>query len=295
MKKIILATLVLLLTPGIVIAWLYYGPIRPIADKKLHGMSLGNQEWSGTITLTGDTEVIGNLWIKPGTKVLFEVGDDQCSGDEVPADGYNDDDPTRLMSYTKTHTILVVQGKVTAKGSAEKQIVFTSASPNPTYADWESVCFLGNGSQFEYVLVEYARNGITPLLHHQKVRVSKCLFRHNYWSGLSLSTSDAEVTQCDISDSGHEGIDMHSGNPLFKDNTIRDCHAGIVILEGHAVISGNKIIDCGDGVSLGNNASATMTNNEIVLASSDSRREWRYGNHAYPMFTPPQPPDQKKS
>ncbi len=283
--------LILVIACGAALAWIYDGPRRAIADKKLHGFSLGNQEWSGTITLTGDTTVIGNLWIKPGTKVLFEVGDDQGTGDEIQPDGYNDADPTRLSAYTKSHSALIVLGVLIAKGSSEKQIIFTSASSNPTYADWESICFSGSGSQFEYVLVEYARNGINPMLPHQKFSVRNSLFRHNYWSGLSLSRSDAEITECELSDSGHEGIDLQSGNCILKNNTIRDCHAGIVILAGHAVIEGNKISDCGAGIHIGDNATATLSNNEIRLASPYSKREWRYKNHAYAMFASPPPPE----
>ncbi len=47
------------------------------ANTKISGRYLGNQVWSGEITITGDTEILGNLTVLPGTVVKFAVGDDQ--------------------------------------------------------------------------------------------------------------------------------------------------------------------------------------------------------------------------
>jgi len=41
------------------------------ANTKVSGMYFGNQEWGGEIAVTGDTEIIGNLTVSPGTNLLL--------------------------------------------------------------------------------------------------------------------------------------------------------------------------------------------------------------------------------
>ena len=97
-KVVIIFCLVLFAFLGL-LAFKFFSTEK-VLNAKRSGMYFGNQIWSGAIIITGDTEILGNLTVLPGTNVKFVVGDDQKKGDEVEKDGFNDNDPTRLKSYT---------------------------------------------------------------------------------------------------------------------------------------------------------------------------------------------------
>ena len=259
-----------------------------VSNATRSGIYFGNQVWSGEITITGDTNLIGNLTILPGTIVRFDVGDDTHSGDEVPADGYNDRDPTRLKSYTTTHSSLFVDKKLIAKGTQDKKITFTSGSQSPHLADWESLMFGGDGSILDNVIVEYNRNGINPIGDQPHSIIQNSIVRHVLWGTISSAQSTIQIINNNLSDCGHEGVDaVHKGSQIIKDNVIEDCHAGIVVIGGTSIVEGNTIKNCGGDISVDPAASPKLSNNKIIPASSDSKREWRYGNFAYQLFGGP--------
>ena len=258
-------------------------------NTKLSGSFLGNQVWSGVITLTGDTNIIGNLTITPGTKVMFEVGDDQSSGDEVPADGFNDKDPTRLKSYSTTHTSLFILKKLIAKATPNNQIVFTSAAPKPNIADWEAVVFRGNGSILDNVVAEYNRNGLNPTGKQPDSIIQNSTVRYSFWGGISSANSNISIIGNHLSENGHEGIDLkHNGPQIVKNNIISDCHTGIASMAGEQVIEKNIITNCGDGVYIDKKSTAKSINNTFTSAPADSKKEWRYENYIIPIFDYPE-------
>ena len=283
---IILAAIIALVLVGI-FAFKFFST-EQISNTTRSGQYFGNQIWSGEITITGDTNILGDLTILPGTTVKFAVEDDQHSGDEVPADGYNDRDPTRLKSYTTTHSSLFVGKKLIAKGSVDKKITFTSASNKPNLADWESLVFLGDGSILDDVVVEYSRNGINPIGDQPNSVIQNSIVSHTLWGAISTAESTIQILNNQLSDCGHEGIDVvHKGSQVIKGNTIEDCHAGIVVLGGTSVIEDNIIRNCGDGISVDPGASPKLSNNTIIPALPESTREWRYGSFAYQLFGDP--------
>lgn len=283
--RIIIIVLVLLfIISGIFIGMRFLYP-KEITNGKISGMYLGNQVWRGGISITGDTEILGDLEILPGTIIRFAVQDDQNGGDETPADGYNDNDPTRLLDYSKTHSELVVIGKLVAVGTPEKRILFTSASEIPKIADWVGITPYGDGARIEYSIIEWSRHGIglgdkaTP----------NSVFRNNIimqtmWGGLSLGKSSAKAYNNEIYECGHEGIDVQGGNPVIMGNYIHDCHAGIVVLSGSPVIKNNIIKNVGDGIAVLEGSAPQIENNTVELAAPENVKEWRYGNFAYTMF-----------
>lgn len=262
--------------------------VENIANTNRSGMYLGNQIWAGEITITGDTNIIGNLTILPGTIVRFVVGDDTHSGDEVPPDGYNDRDPTRLKSYTTTHSSLFVYRKLIAQGTADRKITFTSVSQTPHLADWESLIFQGDGSILNNIIVEYNRNGINPISDQPHSVIQNSIVRHVLWGTISSAQSNIQIMNNNLSDCGHEGVDVvRRGSQIIKGNTIEDCHAGIVVLGGSSVIENNTIKNCGGDISVDPNASPKLSNNTIIPPPPGSNREWPYGNFAYQLFGDP--------
>lgn len=259
-----------------------------VCNQSISGFFMESQIWSGEVVVTGDVTIWQDLTILPGTIVRFAVQDDQHQGYETPADGYNDLDPTRLMSYGITHSSLTVKGKLNAVGTPEERILFTSAAESPKLADWEAIHPQGDGSLIEWAIIEWSRNGITPGDQPTPNSIFRNnVIRHTLWGAISTGWSSCQVYNNEIYECGHEGVDVQGGNPIIENNTIYDSHCGIVILRGSAVVKDNVMRNVGNGIHVGKNATPVLENNHIVLAPHDSKKEWRYGDFAYRMFGDP--------
>ncbi len=286
-KRIILLLFVVLILAALGLGVKFISTAKT-EDARVSGVYLGNQQWRGTITVTGDTIILGNLMVLPGTVVKFEVGDDRGWGDEVEKDGFNDNDPTRLKSYTTTHASLFVLRKLIAQGTKDTQIVFTSNAEKPYLADWESIVFQGDGSILDNVVVEFTRNGINPIGGQPNSIIKNSIVRHALWGTISTANSSIQIIDNYLADAGHEGIDVaYKGAQVIRGNTIEDCHAGIAVLGGWAVIENNTIRNCGDGIFVSPDASPTLTGNTVIPAPQESKREWRYGTYTIPIFGDP--------
>ncbi len=271
-KRVALVICILLLiTVGFIIIKIF--STTKTSGAKISGVYFGNQIWSDEITITGDTEIIGDLTVLPGTVVRFVVGDDQRRGNEVPADGFNDNDPTRLKSYTTTHSSLFILRKFIAKGIPGRLITFTSAAQKPNLADWEAIIFEGDGSTIDNAVVEYTRNGLNPIGEQPNSVIQNSISRHSMWGAISAANSNIRIINNHLSDAGHEGIDLKfSGNQEVSGNIIDDCHTGIASIAGSQLIRNNTITNCGDGVYIDPKSSAASIGNTFVPALEDSRR-----------------------
>lgn len=261
---------------------------KHISDKELSGKIIGNQVWSGDILITGDVVLYGDLKILPGTVIRFAIGDKEEEGYETVADGYNDIDPTRTIEYSKTHSSLTINGKLTAIGTEKNKIIFTSAAKEPKIADWEAVYVYGDGSIIENAILEYSRNGITTGdLPTPNSVFKKNIIRYTMWGGLSFGWSGAQAYENEIYECGHEGIDIQGRDVIAIGNFVHDCHTGIVVLRGSSVVKDNILKNVGNGIHAGKGATPTLENNIVELAPLDSEKEWRYGDFAYKMFGEP--------
>ncbi|MFH0832786.1 MAG: right-handed parallel beta-helix repeat-containing protein [Candidatus Aenigmatarchaeota archaeon] len=259
---------------------------KRVENTSISGKFHENQLWSGEILITGDTHIDGDLTILPGTVVRFVVGDDVGWGNEVPPDGYNDLDPTRLKSYEITHSDLVVNGKLKAIGTPDKRIIFTSEASKPNYADWVGIHVGADRSIMEYCVVEWSRHGIALGPNTPNTVIKNNIINYTFWGSISSGFSSSQIYGNEIWESGHEGIDVQGGNPVIENNKIYNVHTGIVILSGSAIVKNNTMVNVGDGIHVAG-ATPTLENNNIGLAPSDSKLEWSYGNFAYLMFGNP--------
>lgn len=283
-KKIITAFCIVLFAAAAFVAVKFFSTTKT-ENAKISGIYFGNQVWNGEIIVSGDVIILGNLSVLPGSVVKFEVGDDQGWGDEVGKDGFNDNDPTRLESYTTTHSSLFVLRKLTAKGAKDKKIVFTSAAEKPYLADWESIVWQGNGSIVDNVIVEYTRNGLNPVGRQPNSVIQNSISRHSMWGAISAANSNIKIINNQLSDAGHEGIDLKSnGNQEVTGNIIEDCHTGIASMAGSQLIKNNTIRNCGDGVYIDSKSKAVSIGNTFVSAPEESTREWRYDSYVIPIF-----------
>ena len=259
------------------------------SNVSISGWYFGNQSWSGEMAVTGDVAIMGNLTVLPGTTVKFFVGDDRHGGDEIPPDGFNNRDPTRLKSYTTTHAGLFVWRKLVADGTTAQPILFTSAAEKQDLADWEAIVFQGDGSVINNVIVEYTRNGINPVGKQPNSIIQNTISRHAMWGAISAANSNIRIMNNHLSDAGHEGIDLKfNGDQEVTGNVIEDCHTGIASIAGSQIIKNNTITNCGDGVYIDPKSSAVSINNTFVSAPADSTRVWRYGDYTIPVFDYPE-------
>lgn len=276
-------------SPSAAVATANPAAAAPATVRNVTGILLGAQTWSGELLVTGDVAIAGDLTLKPGTIVRFAVGDDQRQGKEVAPDGFNNADPTRLVSYAIAHAELGVGGKLIAQGTADQPILFTSASATPKLADWQGLVFTGDGSQLEHVIVEWSRNGVTPKGPQPNSVIRDSIVRHTMWGCVSSGDSGMQVLNNDISDCGHEGVDIKGGSAVVRGNKIHESHSGIVVLEGSPTIDGNVITNVGDGIGGPGMSGARVGQNTVTLAPRDSPMEWRYGDFAYRPFECPPP------
>lgn len=121
-------------------------------------MELGKQTlakdttWQGTVLLTGDIDVPPGvtLTILPGTTVKFKRIDEK-----------SDQNMYGVESPYYPQTEIIVRGRIIARGTKEKIIVFTSAEIDARPADWGSINLLGGeGNVIEYCKILFAYNGV---------------------------------------------------------------------------------------------------------------------------------------
>lgn len=274
MNKKVLAILILVIT---IIAFL-------LAGYYLHQAP---RHWSGTINVTGDLTA-STLTIEPGTIIYVSSFDDApFVSTEVLPDGFNDNDPTRLKEYDKTH--ITISGKIIALGTEEKPIIFTSASENPKIADWAGLS-LWAGSRLDHVIVEYLR---TPSTDGDDIEITNSIFRHLMWGGISLADNSPRIINNTIYDCGHEGLDVHGGEPYIANNFIHDCNTGIVVITdnlevvpGHffhgrsnPTVVNNTLLNNGNGIGIINSDGTYINNN--VSSPVGPPHDWCYKDFCY--------------
>jgi parallel beta-helix repeat protein len=135
--------------------------------------------WNGVIIISGDIYIPPEvtLTIAPGTTVKFKKIDEKSDQNL-----FHTDSPY----YPEAE--LIIRGRLIARGTPEKQIVFTSAEMRPNPADWGAINFLGSeGNVVEYAKIYCAYNGIHA--HGSSVRVANCEFARN---GVGISFKKEE-------------------------------------------------------------------------------------------------------
>lgn len=135
--------------------------------------------WSGIIVIGGDIYVPPGvtLTLEPGTIVRFRKIDEQSDQNL-----FHPDSPY----YPEAE--LIIRGRLIARGTPDKQIVFTSAEMRPMPADWGAINFLGSdGNVVEHAKIYCAYNGIHA--HGSSVRIADSEFARN---GVAISFKKEE-------------------------------------------------------------------------------------------------------
>jgi parallel beta-helix repeat protein len=222
--------------------------------------------WTGEVLVTGDVLVPPGvtLTIAPGTVVKFRkiapASDRNLFGVDSPY-------------YPQTE--LIVTGRLIARGTAEKPIVFTSAESKPQPADWGALNFLGGeGNVVEWCRISYAYNGVHA--HGAQLIVSQCELSKN---AVAISVkldeetvgapgfgkeADLTVSDCLVQDN-KGGINVRKSRAVITRNTIKDNKFfGIWIKEKcRGEISRNEISSNLKGIFLYRAEGMTITANNI--------------------------------
>ena len=220
----------------------------------MSGLHLQSENWSGTITISGDTFFVpwATLRIAPGTKILFDKKPDISNTSWTKfADAYitEHNDPTGREGYNQSHFDLTA--KIIAIGTKQQPIIFTSVQAKPEYADWDQLVLFG-GSALDFVEVAFAHNGI-----------------YSGTEGALFDRGDfVRITNSKIHDSLWSCIDVWSANVKITNNEIYHCwHQAVgVKSSGNTFISGNNIHDSQLGINCERGAKPDITNNHFEAA-----------------------------
>jgi hypothetical protein len=128
---------------------------------------------------------------------------------------------------------IMVEGRLIAKGTSAKKIVFTSAEKNPKVNDWAYLQFISSDPDnvVENCEFEYAYVGL--MIHFANVKISDCLF-HNNGRGLHFTSTDLRVDHCTFVDN-RVGIYFTrlEGDMWITNNEISRNDVGILFVRQH--------------------------------------------------------------
>ena len=211
---------IMLLVP--IIAMLAGAGVCGAATQKIGKETLAKDTtWTGEVEITGDIHVPAGvtLTILPGTTVRFhKIG----AGSDRNLFG--------IDSPYYPQAEIIVTGRLIARGTAERPILFTSAEPAPQPADWAALNFLGSeGNVVENCRIEYAYNGVHA--HGAQVLITHNTFVKNAVA-ISVKKEDEAV--------GTPGFGI-SADITVTGNLIEDNKGGINVRISKAVITRNTI------------------------------------------------------
>jgi hypothetical protein len=164
-------------------------PTSAASPQLVGGPIAEDTEWRGEVLITQNVVVQPRvrLTIHPGAYIRFH----HCRGYRQPE---------RRLS-------LVVRGSMTAKGTAQRPIYFTSDATTPLNGDWSMVRLMAptGPSNFEYCVFEFAQQGLN--VWKASPRISNCVFRWNNWEGVYFESFCRPLLEsCHIYENGYNGL-----------------------------------------------------------------------------------------
>lgn len=258
---------------------------KEVSNESLTGNIPRNQIWSGTIIISGETFVGGDLTIEPGTLIKFAVPSNWSIELRETGREWDRYDPTYTEEYTQSHSYLSIGGKLKAIGTNEQPIIFTSNSSNPTHCDWIGINVMVDGSIIEHSIFEWAVHAISIVGNNPQpnTRISNNYINNSFTCGVCLGSSSAQVYDNEIYNCGHEGIDVQSGDPKIENNLVGDSRTGVVVISGSPTIRNNRFINAGSCLFSRPEATPIEENNVCEPAPEDTTIEWRFLNFAYTL------------
>lgn len=211
-------------------------------------------EWSGTVRVSGDVTVPATsiLNIAPGTKIIFQHGDDEKAGE------------------SPTMPELRVYGTLNANGTESNPIEFFS------YSRWYGIVADGNSRvNLNYCWIDKAQRGVyikpgsenpLPITH----TFNHCEISRGQY-GIYSTYKKLDVSECRIHHQTFAGIYCAVGEANIQNSEISHNPTGVYLFESTFAISGNNIFDNGDyGIDVSNCAKGSITANLLQYNSTNA-------------------------
>ena len=227
--------------------------------------------WSGIVEIDQDMvfpqEI--ELVILPGTEIVF-----------LPAVPERD---TFRGHPNFTGYELIVYGRVTALGTAERPIVFRAADSEAEAGSWGGINLVkSNGSRFEYCLFKQADSANHSQM--SDVAVEHSIFEDNL---VGVRFHDSQIlVESNLFQQNRTAIRFHFGSPVICLNVIRNNERGVFIssypleyhIENNSFIQnrrGNVILgeEVPDDVQMPRNYWGTTDSSLIADSFYDGRRD----------------------
>ncbi|MFQ5645455.1 MAG: right-handed parallel beta-helix repeat-containing protein [bacterium] len=194
--------------------------------------------WEGTVIVSGLVKVAAkaSLKIRPGSRILF-------------------------TGNKKGTNALFVQGNLTAMGTLEKPIIFTSHEPEPRKGDWSGINLIASDrllNKMSFCRISFARVGLH--CHFSLLSVSDCTFTNNKrgiyfqdmkadirrtviagnYSGLRGRGAQLSLTGCVFS-GNYWGMDLNGSQAGLADNRfLENLLYGLRLRNCRAALKGNR-------------------------------------------------------
>ncbi|AJE03024.1 right-handed parallel beta-helix repeat-containing protein [Geobacter pickeringii] len=172
--------------------------------------------WRGEVVVEGSVTVSPQttLTVEPGAVVRFR----------------------RTSAGIGAGPLLLVQGRLVARGSADSPVRFTSFFPEPQAGDWEGIVLLGSEKKnaLEHTRIEGAAVGIDALYSTLSVRdggIYSCGTGGRFQDSI-VSVSGGEVAGCDV------GVEFAESEADIRDASFGRNRAGIVLRGGSLNLEG---------------------------------------------------------
>lgn len=186
------------------------------AQESIPGKIIKSDEtWSGTVIVEGDVLVSAEarLVIEPGSRILFKPNHD-----------------ARRSGTDKTRAELIIKGMLVARGTIDNKITFSIDDESPRMGSWYGI-IISNPSKksiLDFVIVEYAHNGVS--VKKSAPQISNSQFRFNYNAGILVEVkAEPAISKNVISENGYAGLICNLGaKPVLSENLITLNQIGII-------------------------------------------------------------------
>jgi len=173
-----------------------------------------DETWYGIIHVTGDVVVPDtvNITIEPGTVIKVQ-------------NGYQ----------------LTFEGKLSAKGTNNDPIQFTSLSGAPSNGDWRGIILKADFDTLEYCQISYADTGLT-VQNANSVNIRQCSFNQNV-TGVYVSGSSVQIISSKSIDNDSGILIKHNSQYQLESNSIEGNNQYGIYIKGssNGFIDGNSI------------------------------------------------------
>ncbi|MFH1287208.1 MAG: cytochrome c3 family protein [bacterium] len=191
------------------------------------------------------------LTIQPGVRLLFS---------EVKKQIVRNGEKT--MGIEKP--VLIVEGKLIARGEKDKEIEFNIQSASPKQGDWEGIIIKGaQDNIFEFCRINFANTGIK--LDKSKAVIKNSILSKNIIAVAATNNSLLEIASSKIDNNKGEGILLAKSNGNIYKNEIVENKLGIFCDDiSNPSIMNNYIMRNEIGILCHGGSSPQIANNTIM-------------------------------